>query len=109
MSRPEGYRQALAETCFLLLIKWGPYGSPLLLATVGGAIASLLIATLLLFVVECSPDALATIAGCLDRLPLSWLAPLLECKDRGLAALWLALPESPSLAPSFQRPPPLFS
>jgi hypothetical protein len=69
----------------------------------------LLLTCLLLFVVGGSPGVYRTITGRLKALPLSWIAPILDCAD-----FWTFLPshtvaKEPSLAPSFQRPPPIFS
>jgi hypothetical protein len=72
-------------------------------------ISVLLLTCLLLFVVWGSPDIYRTITGCLKALPLSWLAPILDC-----AGFWVSVPsqataQEPGLAPWFQRPPPIFS
>jgi hypothetical protein len=72
-------------------------------------ISVFLLTCLLLCVVTRSPDIYRTIIGCLEALPLSWATPIL---DR--TVLWVSVPsqvvaQKPSLAPSFQRPPPLFS
>jgi hypothetical protein len=69
----------------------------------------LLLTCLLLFIVWGSPGTYRTITGRLKALPLSWVAPVLDCAD-----FWTLVPsqtvaKEPSLAPSFQRPPPLFS
>ena len=109
MKKPQGYRRAAAETCFYLLVLCLPYYQSLLLAGVTGSIYFLLMACLLMFVVAGSPDVYRTIAACLKALTLSWFTPAL---DRGV--LWVSVPShavarGPSLAPFFQRPPPIFS
>jgi hypothetical protein len=72
-------------------------------------ISVLLLTCLLLCVVTRSPDIYRTITGCLEALPLWWAPPILDC-----TGLWVSMPsqvvaQGPSLAPSFQRPPPIFS
>lgn len=109
MRKPQGYRRAAAEMCFYLLVLCLPYYQSLLLAGVTGSIYFLLMTCLLMFVVASSTDAYRTITACLKALTLSWFTPAL---DRGV--LWVSVPSQtvargPSLAPLFQRPPPIFS
>ena len=109
MRKPQGYRQAALEECVCLLLFCLPYYRALLFAGISGMISVLLLTCLLLFVVWGSPNIYRTITGCLKALPLSWVDPVL---DR--AGFWVSVPshavaEEASLAPSFQRPPPLFS
>lgn len=109
VKKPQGYRQAAAETCFYLLVLCLPYYQSLLLAGVTGSIYFLLIACLLMFVVASSPRAYRTIVTCLKALVLSGFTP---AQDR--SARWVSVPSStvacgPSLTPIFQRPPPIFS
>jgi hypothetical protein len=107
--KPQGYRKAAAEESVCLLLLCLPYYQALLFAGISGMISVLLLTCLLLCVVTRSPDIYRTITGCLEALPLSWAAPIL---DR--TGLWVSRPsqvvaQEPSLAPSFQRPPPIFS
>jgi hypothetical protein len=107
--KPQGYRQAAAEECFCLLVLCLPYYQALLFAGISGMISVLLLTCLLMFVVVRSPDIYRTITGRLKAFPLSWVPPILD--RRGL---WVSVPshaviQGPSLAPSFQRPPPIFS
>jgi hypothetical protein len=109
VKKPQGYRQAAAEQCFCLLILCIPYYQSLLLAGISGLISVLLLTFLLLFVVARSPEIYRAVTSCLEAFPSSWVAPL---SDR--RGLWVSLPShavvpGPSLAPSFQRPPPIFS
>ena len=109
MRKPQGYRQAAVEECVCLLMLCLPYYQALLFAGISGMISVLLLTCLLLCVVTRSPDIYRTITGCFEALPLSWAAPIL---DR--SGLWVSVPsqvvaQEPSLAPSFQRPPPIFS
>jgi hypothetical protein len=106
--KPQGYRQAAAEECFCLLVLCLPYHQALLFAGISGMISVLLLTCLLLFVAVRSPEIYRTITGRLKAFPLSWIPPL------GRRALWISVPshavvQGPSLAPSFQRPPPIFS
>jgi hypothetical protein len=107
--KPQGYTKAAAEECVYLFLLCLPYYQALLFAGISGMISVFLLTCLLLCVVTRSPDIYRTIIGCLEALPLSWAAPIL---DR--TGLWVSVPsqvvaQEPSLAPSFQRPPPLFS
>ena len=109
MRKPQGYRQTAVEECVCLLMLCLPYYQALLCAGISGMISVLLLTCLLLFLVMRSPDIYRTITGCLEALPLSWAAPIL---DR--SGLWVSVPsrvvaQEPSLAASFQRPPPIFS
>jgi hypothetical protein len=109
VNKPQGYRQAVAEECFCLLVVCLPYYQSLLLAGVSGAVSVLLLTILLMFVVARSPEVYRAIAACLRAFPLSWLAPVLVRR-----ALWVSVPRhavlsEPGLAPWFQRPPPIFS
>jgi hypothetical protein len=72
-------------------------------------ISVLLLTCLLLFVAGSSPGIYSTITGRLKALPLSWVAPVLDCADFWIFVPSHAVAEGPSLAPSFQRPPPIFS
>jgi hypothetical protein len=109
VTKPEGYRKAAAEKCVCLLLLCLPYYQALLFAGISGMLSVLLLTCLLLCVVSRSPGIYRTIVGCLEAVPLLWAAPIL---DR--AGLWISVPshvvpQEPSLSPSFQRPPPLFS
>ena len=109
MRKPQGYTKAAAEECVYLFLLCLPYYQALLFAGISGMISVFLLTCLLLCVVTRSPDIYRTIIGCLEALPLSWATPIL---DR--TVLWVSVPsqvvaQKPSLAPSFQRPPPLFS
>ena len=109
MRKPQGYRQAAVEECVCLLLFCLPYYQALLFAGISGMISVLLLTCLLMFVVSGSPNIYRTITGCLKAIPLSWVAPVLD-----YACFWILVPshtvaEVPSLAPSFQRPPPIFS
>jgi hypothetical protein len=86
-----------------------PYYQSLLFAGMSGMVSLILLTFLLMFVVARSPAVYRTIAGCLKALPPSWAAPIFECSRRWIAVPLFELVSEPSLAPSFQRPPPLFS
>ncbi len=107
--KPQGYRRVAAEECFCLLVLCLPYYQALLFAGISGMISVVLLTFLLMFVAVRSPDIYRTITACLKALPISWAPPI---SDRG--GLWASVPshavaQGPSLAPSFQRPPPIFS
>jgi hypothetical protein len=69
----------------------------------------LLLTFLLMFVVARSPAVCHAISACLKALPSSWVAPTLDLSDRWITTRLFVVAPGPSLAPSFQRPPPLFS
>jgi hypothetical protein len=107
--KPQGYLQTAAETSFCLLAFCLPYWHSLLVAGVTGSISFLCLTVLLAFVVGRAPQACAALTAGLRALPLSWTAP--DCAPQ---RLWIEVPLAwlasvPALAPSFQRPPPLFS
>jgi hypothetical protein len=109
MRKPQDYKQAAVEQCFFLLVLCLPYYQALLFAGISGMISVLLMAFLLMFVVAGSPEIYRTIAALLKDFPLAWFPPIVD--RRGL---WVLVPldavaNEPSLAPSFQRPPPIFS
>jgi hypothetical protein len=109
VTKPRGYRQAAAEECFFLLVLCLPYYQALFLAGMSGMISFLLLTCLLMFAVAGSPAICRTIAARLRALPLSWVAPLFDRRGLWVSVPLFAVAEGPSLAPSFQRPPPIFS
>ena len=109
MRKPQGYRQAAVEECVCLLLFCLPYYQALLFAGISGMISVLLLTCLLMFVVGGSPNIYRTITGCLKAIPLSWVAPVLDCADFFACVPSQTVGKEPSFAPSFQRPPPLFS
>jgi hypothetical protein len=107
--KPEGHLRTAAETSFCLLVFCLPYWHSLLMAGITGSVSFLCLTILLAFVVGRAPQATAALAACLRALPFSWIAP-----DRAAQRAWIIAPlgwplSEPALAPSFQRPPPLFS
>jgi hypothetical protein len=107
--KPPSYRQAALEECVCLLLFCLPYYRALLFAGISGMMSVLLLTCLLLFVVWGSPGIYRTITGRLKALPLSWVAPVLDCADFFACVSSQTVGKEPSLAPSFQRPPPIFS
>jgi len=108
-TKPTGYRQAAMQQLFCLFVVGVPYYQSLLITGVGGMISFLLLAFLLTFVVAHSPAIYRIVTESVKSLPLSWTAPLLDHRDRWVNAPMYAVAPGPTLAPSFQRPPPLFS
>jgi hypothetical protein len=109
VTKPQGYRQATTEQLFCLLVLCIPYYQALLFAGMSGMVSFLLLTFLLMFVVVRSPAIYRTITAQLKVLPPSWVAPRLDCRDRWVTVPRCVVAPGPSLAPSFQRPPPLFS
>lgn len=109
VTKPQGYRQSASEQLLCFLVICLPYHQSLWLAGMSGMISFLLLTLLLMFVVARSPAIYHVITACLKALPPSWLAPTLDRRNRWVGELLYVLAPGPSLAPSFQRPPPLFS
>lgn len=109
MTKPQGYMQAAEEQLFCLFVLCLPYWQTLLIAGISGMVSFLLLTFLLLFVVARSPALYRTITTRLQALPASWVAPISNRRDRWVGAPLHVLASGPSLAPSFQRPPPVFS
>ncbi len=86
-----------------------PYVQAVLFSSMSGMVSFLLLAVLLLFVVRRSPAIYRAMAGRLRESGARWLAPMVDRRDRWVAAHLQVTGSGPSLAPSFQRPPPLFS
>src|ERR1035437_7871559 len=105
MTKPQGYRQAASEQLLGFFVLCLPYYRSLLLAGVSGMIYFLLLTFLLMFVVARSPAISRVITAYLKALPLSWIAPTPDRRDRWTDAPVYVDASGPSLAPSFQRPP----
>lgn len=109
MTKPKGYRQSAKEQAFFLLVFCLPYYQSLLFAGMSGLVSYLLLTFLLMFVVAQSPTIYRTIRTCLRTLPSSWISLALDVRESWLDACSFLIAPEPSLAPSFQRPPPIFS
>jgi hypothetical protein len=107
--KPEGYLRTAAESCFCVAVFCVPYWHSLLLAGITGSVSFLCFSLLLMFVVGRAPQAYTTITACLKAVPLSWVAAVLAARRRRILTPLRRLPSERALAPSFQRPPPLFS
>jgi hypothetical protein len=109
VTKPQGYRQAATQQLLCLFVLCLPYYQSLLFAGMSGMISFLLLTFLLMFVVVPSPAIYRVFKACLKALPWSLVAPTLDRRNCWVSAPLYALASGPSLAPSFQRPPPLFS
>jgi hypothetical protein len=109
VTKPQGYWQAASEHLLCFLVLCLPYCQSLLIAGMSGMLSFLLLTFLLMFVVARSPAIYRVISACLKALPPSWVAPTLDRRDRWVGEPLYVVAPGPSLAPSFQRPPPLFS
>jgi len=109
VTKPQGYRRAASEQLLCFFVLCLPYYQSLLFAGMSGMISFLLLTFLLIFVVARSPAIYRVITACLKALPPSWVAPTLDRRDRWVGAPLYVVAAGPSLAPSFQRPTPLFS
>ena len=72
-------------------------------------ISFLLLTFLLMFVVAHSQAICQTINSYLKAFPPSWFVATLDHRNRWVGTPLYVVATGPSLAPSFQRPPPLFS
>lgn len=109
VTKPQGYRQELAEQLLCLFVLCLPYYQSLLFAGMSGMLSLLLLTFLLMLVVARSPAIYHVIITCTKAIPSSWVVPNFAPKDRWVCTTAYVLVSAPSLAPSFQRPPPLFS
>jgi hypothetical protein len=109
VTKPQGYRHTAKEQLFGLLVLSLPSWQALFFAGMSGTVSFLLLTLLLIFVVAQSPAIYRTITAHLKAFPPSWIAPHLDRRDHWVTAPLYVLTPGPSLAPSFQRPPPLFS
>jgi len=109
VKKPQGYRQAAAEEMFCLLAVCLPYYQALFFAGISGMLSVLALTCLLMFVVQGSPAVQGAIAACLKAFPFSWVSPVFDRRGLWVSAPSFAVIQGPSLAPTFQRPPPLFS
>jgi hypothetical protein len=109
VTKPQGYREAASEQLLCFFVLCLPYYQSLLFAGMSGMISSLLLTFLLMFVVARTPAIYYGITACLKAFPPSWIAPPLDLRDRWVGGPLYVAASGPSLEPSFQRPPPLFS
>jgi hypothetical protein len=109
VTKPQGYIQAAKGNCFCLLVLCLPYYQSILLAGISGMISLLLITALLAFVVARAPEIFRTVAAFLETFPLSWIPPFFDRRSLWVFAPLHSATGEPSLASSFQRPPPIFS
>ena len=109
MTKPQGYTHAAEEQLFWLFSLCLPYAQTLLFAGMVGMVSFLLLTFLLLFVVHGSPAIYRAITTRVKDSAARWLAPIPDRRDRWVAAHLYVTGSGPSLSPSFQRPPPLFS
>jgi hypothetical protein len=109
LTKPQGYRREATEQMLCLFLLCLPYYQSLLIAGMSGMMSFLLLTFLLMFVVARSPAIYRVAIACLKTFPSSWVAPQLDSRNRWIGQLMYLPSPGPSLAPSFQRPPPLFS
>jgi hypothetical protein len=109
VTKPQGYRQASTEQLCRFFLLCLPYYQTLLFAGMSGMVSFLLLTFLLMFVVVRSPAICHAITARLTALPPSWVAPILDRRARWASLPLYVVASGPSLAPSFQRPPPLSS
>jgi hypothetical protein len=108
VTKPQGYRQSAAEAVFCLFVLCLPHYQSLLFAGIGRTILAVLLACLLMFLVVRSTEICRIVADCLIAF-VSWIAPSFAQDFRAILFVSLTVPSAPTVAPLFQRPPPLFS
>jgi hypothetical protein len=109
MTKPRGYRQEASQQLLCFFVLCLPYYQSLLFAGMSGMISFLLLTLLLIFVVARSPAVAHVITARLKVLPPSWFVPTPNSRSYWTSEPFSAVGAEPSLAPLFQRPPPLFS
>ena len=108
MTKPQGYRQSAAEAVVYILPLCLPYYQSILFAGIGRTIVVLLLACMLMFLVVRSADFCRAVADCLKNF-VFWIVPPFSPGIRTISFVVPSIPGTPTLAPLFQRPPPLFS
>jgi hypothetical protein len=109
VTKPQGYRRSASEQLLCVFVLCLPYYQSLLFAGMSGMISFLLLTVLLMFVVARSPAIYRIIITCLKDLPQCWAPPTLDGRNRRSFEPLFVVAAGPSLVPTFQRPPPLFS
>jgi hypothetical protein len=109
VTKPQGVIHGAEEQLFWLFALCVPYWQTLLFAGMSGMLSFLLLTLLLLFVVDRSPTIYRAIAVRVGGAWPRWVAPVVDRRSRWVSAHLLVIGGGPSLAPSFQRPPPIFS
>ena len=109
MTKPQGYTHAAEEQLFWLFTLCLPYWQTLLFAGMSGMVSFLLLTLLLLYVVDRSPAIYRVLTLRLKDSAARWYAPVRDRRARWVSAHLHVVGSGPSLSPSFQRPPPLFS
>jgi len=107
VTKPQGYLQAAEEQAFWLFAMWMPYCQTALLAGVSGMISFVLLTLLLLFVVTRCGAIASSVASCSKDMWVGWLRPVADRRQRWVSLHLQVVSAGPSLAASFQRPPPL--
>ena len=107
--RRHGYRQMFLNVAGFLLVVCVVDFRPLVIGGFFKLVTSLVLAILLMFVVIHAANLWRVLAACLQALPVSLFALVVDrrCIKRLPAAR--AVPNEPNLSPLFQRPPPIFS
>jgi hypothetical protein len=107
------YRQAFRNTSICLLAVWlSHHAPPLLISLIGGCgklIVSLVLASLLIFVVSRSADICNAAIAFVQSLPTSLFLLVPGYAPSKQLPADVVLPIAPSLSPRFQRPPPCLS
>jgi hypothetical protein len=73
---------------------------------IGKSISVILFCSVVMFTIVRSADLYRTITSCLQPFPVSWLAPVFDCKWMSPPSMDLLVPSEPALSPIAQRPPP---
>jgi hypothetical protein len=104
------YRQAFRNVSICLLVVWLlHYGPALVIGGFGKLIASLVLASLLMFVVSRSADICRATIAFVQSLPTSLFLLVPDYASSKQLPADVIIPAAHSLTPRFQRPPPFLS
>jgi hypothetical protein len=103
------YSQILLNFAYCLLVFCVADFRPLVIAGFFKLVVSLVLACLLAFVIVHSPNIGKLLASCLRALPVRFFPSVVDRQWEERSQTNILVSNEPSLAPLFQRPPPLFS
>lgn len=102
------YSQIFLNLAYCLLIFCVADFRPLVIGGFFKLVVSLVLACLLAFVIVHSPNIGRLLASCLRALPVRFFPSVVDRRWEERSQTNIVVPNEPSLAPLFQRPPPIF-
>jgi putative effector of murein hydrolase LrgA (UPF0299 family) len=103
------YSQILLNFACCLLIFCVADLRPVVIGGLFKLAGSLALACLLAFVIVHSPNVGKLLASCLRTLPVRFFPSVVDRRWEEQSQTNIVVPSEPSLAPLFQRPPPILS